>query len=71
MPLVEAVTYGIGPYDSQSWQEAVSGGFTAAAGLCLIVAAVLPAQLAEPSVSDPEVVTDLVDHRPAHLLDDL
>jgi hypothetical protein len=33
MPLVEAFTYGIGPYDSQSWQEAVSGGFTAAAGL--------------------------------------
>lgn len=70
MPVV-AVFYSIGSYDSRAWMEAISGGFTAVAGLCLIVAAVLPAQLAEPSVPDSEVVTDLVDHRSPHLLDDL
>ncbi|GAA1478641.1 hypothetical protein GCM10009623_30870 [Nocardioides aestuarii] len=38
-PLVAAFTYAVGPYDAQPWWEAVSGTFTAAAGLCLVMAA--------------------------------
>lgn len=38
-PLVASLTYAIGDYDTRPWWEAVSGSFTAAAGLCLLVAA--------------------------------
>ena len=38
-PLVAGFSYAIGPYDTQPWWEAISGLLTAAAGLCLLVAA--------------------------------
>jgi len=38
-PLVASLSYAIGPFDAQPWWEAVSGLFTAAAGLCLLGAA--------------------------------
>lgn len=38
-PLVAALTYAIGEYDTRPWWEAVSGAFTIAAALCLVVAA--------------------------------
>ncbi|GAB2861608.1 hypothetical protein [Nocardioides pacificus] len=37
-PLV-AVLYAIGPYDTRPWWEAISGAFTAIAGVCLLGAA--------------------------------
>lgn len=43
-PLVMTFSYAIGPYDANPWYEAYSGVLTAAAGLCLLVAAVLPAR---------------------------
>jgi hypothetical protein len=38
-PLVASLTYAIGDYDARPWWEAVSGSITAAAGVCLLVAA--------------------------------
>jgi hypothetical protein len=38
-PLVAAFSYAIGPYDARPWMEAISGLFTAAAGLCVLGAA--------------------------------
>lgn len=38
-PLVAGLTYAIGSYDARPWYEAMSGAFTVAAGLCLLVAA--------------------------------
>lgn len=38
-PLVAAFSYEVGPYDAQPWWEAISGVFTATAGLCLLGAA--------------------------------
>lgn len=39
-PLVAAVSYAVGVYDTRPWWEAVSGVLTVGAGLCLLVAAV-------------------------------
>ena len=38
-PLVAAFSYAVGSYDSRPWYEAISGAFTAIAGVCLLVAA--------------------------------
>lgn len=38
-PLVAGFSYAVGSYDTRPWYEAISGGFTAAAGVCLVVAA--------------------------------
>lgn len=50
-PLVAAFSYAIGPYDTQPWWEAVSGVFTAAGGLCLLVAAFRGAPRADDGAS--------------------
>lgn len=41
-PLVMGLSYAIGPFDANPWYEAYSGDLTAVAGLCLLVAAVVP-----------------------------
>jgi hypothetical protein len=43
-PLVMAFSYAIGPYDANPWYEAYSADLTVLAGLCLLVAAALPAR---------------------------
>jgi len=37
-PLVSGFTYAIGSYDTRPWYEAISGIFTATAGVCLLTA---------------------------------
>lgn len=47
-PLV-AVLYAIGPYDARPWWEAVSGAFTAIAGVCFLGAATCARRRRSPS----------------------
>lgn len=53
-PLVAAISYAIGSFDSRPWWEAISGVLTATAGLCLLTAAVLGARPPLPQDSDSE-----------------
>jgi hypothetical protein len=50
-PAVAAFTYAIGPFDANAWWEAISGGFTVAAGVCLLFGALpWPAWLRRPGL---------------------
>jgi peptidoglycan/LPS O-acetylase OafA/YrhL len=55
-PLVAVFSYAIGPFDAEPWWEAVSGGFTTAAGSCLLAAAALPVRARRVEASDTPAV---------------
>lgn len=54
-PLVAALTYSQGSYDSRPWWEAISGALAAVGGVCLLVAAVRDRQ---PEHQDDEAHQD-------------
>ncbi len=64
-PLVAAVSYAVGPYDAQPWWEAISGGFTATAGLCLLGAAVFGRRSESHDETDTVASPALVDEAAA------